>query len=161
QEWFLTSEEIQAFIADQQQAHPDLQQSIANDAAYRALWDYYWRWPWDVLDKKIKRPFIAPEFLTANDIHRAIMTFDSSPERLTRMIRALNGGDTTVPESEREEWPVIVLMAYLEDEPDPLDRHAMARLFRMYHPQELSFGPPFDRAHALRRLRQLRVEHRE
>jgi len=55
-EWFRLSNEIQAFIAEQQQDHADLQLSIENDARYRALLNYYASWPWDVLEKKIKRP---------------------------------------------------------------------------------------------------------
>jgi len=157
QEWFRLSTDIQAFITEQQQAHPDLQQSIEDDAQYRALWSCYARWPWDVLDKKGRRSNTLPEFLSANDIHRAIMTFDSRPVRLTRMIQALDSGETSVEESDRAECPVTVLKAYLDIERDPLDRRAMARLFDVYHPQELIMPDRLDRDFAVRRLIELRA----
>ena len=160
QEWFRLSDDIRAFIEGQRQAHADLQLSIENDARYLALWNDLARWPWDVHDKKEKRPFVSPEFLTANDIHRAINTFDSSPIRLTRMIQALDSGETTFAESDRNEWPAIVFMAYLEVEPDPLDRRAMRRLFVAYRPKGLeTFDEPIDRAFAIRRIRELKAEH--
>jgi hypothetical protein len=155
------SDDIQEFIAQQQRTHADLQLSIENDARYRALWGYYARWPWDVLDKKGgRRSDSIPESLSPDDIHRAIMTFDSRPVRLTRMIQALDSGETSVPESEREEWPVIVLMAYLDVEPDPLERRAMNRLFDVYHPQSLEVVEQLDRAYALRRFSELKAEQR-
>ena len=160
QEWFRLSDDIQRFIDSQQRAHPDLQLSIENDARYRALWNWCARWPWDVLDKKVKnRPFVPPQFLTANDIHRAINTFDSSPIRLTRIIQALDSGETTVLESDRDEWPVIVLTAYIDVEPDPLAPRAMRRLFFAYRPQGLEiFEEPIDRAFAIRRLQRSKAE---
>lgn len=160
QEWFRLSDDIQEFIVEQQRIHADLQLSIENGARYRALWSYYARWPWDVLDKKGRRSDTIPESLSADDIHRAIMTFDSRPVRLTRMIQALDSGETSVPESERGEWPVIVLMTYLDVEPDPLDRRAMNRLFDVYHPQSLEVVEQVDRAYALRRFRELKAEQR-
>ncbi len=74
------------------------------------------------------------------------------------MIRSLDSGRTTVPESDRNEWPVIVLMAYLEVEPDPLDRRNLNRLFEMYHPGGLTFYQQLDRAWAIQRLREPKSE---
>lgn len=113
QEWFRLSEDLEQFIAEQQQAHADLHLSLENDARYRALWNYYARWSWDPLDKKGKRPGGIPESLSANDIHRAILSADWRPERLSKMIRALEDGETSVPPSDRAEWPAIVLRGYL------------------------------------------------
>jgi Meiotically up-regulated gene 113 len=161
QEWFRLSDDIQAFIAEQRQAHGDLQQSIENDARFRALWEWCARWPWNVIDQKFKRPFVPPEFLTAHDIHRAIMTFDSRPVRLTRMIQAIDSGETTVAESDREEWPAIVFRAYIKVEPDPQNARAMRRLFFAYSPHDLvAYEQPIDWAFAIKRLRELQAEDR-